>query len=279
MTSSPDDETAVTDHTVPAWLRASNRAIRAAVHVKRRRAPVLPSPGEVLGAAPIPLDDDRLVGWWRPHAHTAPVVLLVHGFGGSATHLAHVALGVHELGAHVLLLDDPTLPGPERDGRLRPPRPGESIETALAWIAAQDRIGRLGLVGHSMGASTALGVAASREDVHAVVTLGAVADPTETSMAGIPAPLSRAAARVVRTRTGFDMRSAFGSGAIGRVRAPVLVVHGTADRTVPPFNADVLVAAGPRAQRLLVEAQHRPHDVYAAARPSIDAFLRRHLGL
>lgn len=269
---------------IPLWLRGSNRLIRGVVHVKRRRSTPPPSPTEVLGARSVSLDaDGRAVSaWWAPAGDGhAPAVLLVHGFGGGAGHLLAVAAGVRELGAHALIVDDAVLPGPPRRGaRLAPPRPHAVAEAGLAWLRGRTDVGAVALIGHSMGGATVLGVAAVAPDVSAVVTFGAIGDPGATRMAGIPAGLNRRALEVLERRTGVDMRGSMGAGAIHRVTAPVLVAHGGADRTVPPFNADVLVAAGPTARRLLVAGvAHRPADVYAAARPEVDAFLRLHLGL
>lgn len=266
----------------PLWLRASSRLIRGAVHVKRLRAPSLPSPGDVLGAQRIDLSTSahpHLGAWWLPtEARPRPAVLLVHGFGAGATHMVTIAEGMRALGLPTLLVDDAAIPGPPRRGATGPPpRPGASLAYAVDWALSQPAVDGLVLIGHSMGASAALGLAAERDDVRAIVTMGAIADPAETPMAGIPAALNRRAVAVMRRRTGMDLRTLVGAGVVSRVRAPVLVVHGTADRTVPPFNADVLVAAGRTTERLLLPGvAHRPHHLYAAGRDRIDAFLRRH---
>jgi pimeloyl-ACP methyl ester carboxylesterase len=117
--------------------------------------------------------------------------------------------------------------------------PDEDLFDALVWDAAgwlhwlrrNSRVQRVAVIGHGEGALIAL-LAAKLEGVEALVT---IAGP------GRPAPGAKHDPAVE----------------IASVEAPVLVMHGTADRQVPVAEAWLLSAARPAARlRLIPDMNH-----------------------
>lgn len=262
---------------LPWWLRSTSRLIGAVVDLQRRRRPD-GFPADELGARPVTLDGTA-AAWLLPAARPdAPTVLVSHGFGASAAAMAPIAVGLQAAGRQVVLLDDPTIPRPQRDGSAPQRGPGDALDLALDWVL-RDRDRPVALLGHSVGGSAALGLAARRPDaVAAVVTLGAVGDPAATRMSAIPESLNRRAVELIERRAGRDLRREMGVGAARRIDLPVLVVHGTRDRTIPVHNAHVLAAAGPHVTLALVpDAGHDPVVLYRSVAERVDAFLGRTL--
>ena len=162
-----------------------------------------------------------------------------------------------------------------------------------------------GLLGHSRGGGMAVLHAARDPHVAALVTWAAIATVDRWSAQDKAAWRARGHADVLNTRTGQVLklgtatldeieRLAGGAldvaGAAGRVRAPWLIVHGTADETVGVEDARRLAAAAPREHvRLeLIEGAGHTFDVrhpMSAPPPALEravqlttAFLLEHLG-
>jgi alpha-beta hydrolase superfamily lysophospholipase len=196
----------------------------------------------------------QLHGWWAPaSAEDAPTVIGVHGFASHAGDLVELLPILHAAGIHVLLLD---LRGHGRSeattDRPRPPRLAEDVIVAVDWLTARDDVTQIGLVGHSMGGSTAI-VAASRDDrIRAVVSVAGVADPTLTRIGWWPAWISRGMLTTIARRTGTDPTSSFARARIALLEVPVLLIHGDADRIVPLAHSEALKASQPAAELVIV---------------------------
>jgi pimeloyl-ACP methyl ester carboxylesterase len=238
-------------------------------------------------------DGLRLAGRWLPADRSDPdwpadpheAILLLHGYSGS------VAPDLVEYGpflrrtAGVLGLDfrghGASGPGPTTFGMLEI----EDVAGALAWLGERGIL-RVALVGTSMGGITAIAAvailgdgrliaadddpAATRAPISAPrpVIVGVVADSVapeiETPVASrLSGPFRGAVARGVfdaATKTlGADPRATEPGRVIGLLETmPLLLIHGTADRTVPIADGRRLAAlAGPNAEHWVVpDADH-----------------------
>ncbi|MEX2530402.1 MAG: alpha/beta hydrolase [Gemmatimonadota bacterium] len=168
-------------------------------------------------------DGVELHGWWWDAGEEAPTVLFFHGNAGTiAGRLATAEMMVRR-GISTFHIDyrgygrsggEPSEVGVRRDA-----------EAALAWLVLE-RGGeeRIVIHGRSLGGAVAAGLAADRR------VAGVVLESTFTSLAEmggevypfLPSFLLR------RLRGRFDTL-----GAVSRVRAPVLVIHGRADDLIP----------------------------------------------
>ena len=130
---------------------------------------------------------------------------------------------------------------------LDPLRLQEDIVAAAQTLAARPEVrgGRLTLVGHSQGGDLALAVAPRLRFVTRIVTLAAPGRPL--------GDYSRSGLDLVRTIVGPTAAAALARADpladAARVRQPVLLVQGLADRVVDPSDAERLLSARRRAGR------------------------------
>ena len=221
----------------------------------------------------------------------APAVL-IHGWASGSVYWEPLAERLLDAGREVWIAD---LPGYH---------PGEALPQDFAWTldsvaasvaaaieARSDRA--VHLVGHSMGGSVSLTLAAARPELVATITLVGMAPVPQNQEfkdvlrsqldqgffdAGTKAKLMNAwygepsAADMERLSTGFDVpfpvlaASALAAmtgvepSVPGRVRAPLLVIAGTDDRVRPMEQMRAFVAASP--QRQLTAIPGAGHNVH-----------------
>lgn len=197
-------------------------------------------------------DGLKLLGWWRaPARDGAPVLVLFHGNAGHLGHRAAKAQLYLAAGWGVLLpayrgysgnAGKPTEQGLYTDGR-----------AALDWLAAQGIApGRIVVYGESLGSGIAVRMASERP-VGAVVLEAPFTSLADVAKYHYPIFPAR-----------WLVRDRFDSAArMGRVRAPVLVIHGERDVIVPVrFGRALLAAANePKLGIFLPDAGH--NDLYS----------------
>jgi pimeloyl-ACP methyl ester carboxylesterase len=214
----------------------------------------------------IPLD-----GWWisapQPNGRT---LMLVPGHNGSRDGDTGQAAALARAGFDVLLFDLRAHGTSGGEQVTFGAREYLDVLGALDWLQAEKGIQRVGLVGFSMGAGIALRVAAEDSRVVAVVADGTIARVIDGLIGlgrskGIPAPLMIGPAWVILLMASLRARAWISAADpirwAGRVRCPVLFVHGTED----PFNTvdgvGQLAARTPHGQLWIVPgAGHR--DAY-----------------
>ncbi len=187
-----------------------------------------------------------LPAWFLPAGPgPAPGVGLVHGWESSRDRMLPHAQFLHAAGFHVLAVD---VRGHGRNGpEALPVTAGEFAADAAAaarWLASRPEVAEIGLLGHSMGAIGVLVAGAAEPRVRAVVSVAAPADPYRLTrqtfrLASLPIPgllawpLAWLTTRVVLRPRGHTVSAVSASRAVRAVAAPVLLVHGDADRVVP----------------------------------------------
>jgi len=255
--------------------------------------PTSPTPADLgLEAEDVHLDTvdgTGLRGWFLPAAGSgtggpagSPAVVVLHGWGSSSADLLPAAPHLVASGLSTLLVD---ARGHGRSGAttfMSMPRFAEDLAAGIAWLRQDPRVDpdRIGVVGHSVGAGASL-LAASRDPrLAAVVSIGGMAHPAELIRAsrGLRRAPARLADRVLATieeTIGHRFDSFAPVYTITRTLAPVLVVHGTQDRTVPVRDATRLVDAGrPHARlRLVPDAGHRSVDPFLPVVGELTGFL------
>ncbi len=205
----------------------------------------------------------RLHGLWlaQPGRANAPVLLYLHGARWDVRGSAHRMRRMHDLGFSVLGIDyrgfGQSSPGlPSEDSA------HEDALAAWAWLAAQHPGAPRYLFGHSLGAAIAVRLAA--ESPAQQSAQGGVAGlMVEGSFPSIPDVVSRfkwgwlPLSPLITQR--FDAASR-----IGEVRAPVLVVHGSADNLIPHALGRALYERAPEPKRwVLVDggSHHSTHGL------------------
>lgn len=212
----------------------------------------------------------RLHGLWLPQpAADAPVLLYLHGARWDVRSSAHRMRRMHELGFAVLGIDYRGF------GQSTPLLPGEAEATddALAawrWLAAQRPAAPRYVFGHSLGGAIAVNLAAQVDDERGLIVEGSfpsIRDVVATFKWGwLP--------------VGPLITQRFEAGErIGRVGAPVLVVHGSEDRLIKPELGRRLYeqAAEPKRFELVEGGSH--HNTNSLGQAQYRQALRELFGL
>jgi len=218
--------------------------------------PAPPAQGVPPGFAPVALrtaDGLTLTAGYRPARDGPPTVLFFHGNGMVWPDGVHVTERLAARGYGLLLAEyrgyngnpgEPSEEGLYRDGR-----------AALEFLAEQGVAGAdVVVMGLSVGSGPAVQLA-SEHRVRALILVSPFASLTATASAAYPWLPARL---VLRDR--YDNLAK-----LPRVEAPVLILHGEADRLIPHAQAELLAEANPRAE--LVSLPGRGHNM--AADPAV----------
>jgi alpha-beta hydrolase superfamily lysophospholipase len=200
----------------------------------------------------------RLHGLWLPQARAdAPVLLYLHGARWDVRGSAHRMRRMHELGYAVLGIDYRGF------GQSTKGLPSEDLahEDALAawrWLAERHPDAPRHVFGHSLGGAIAVRLAAEVPDASGLIVEGSfpsIADVVGSFKWGW-LPVSP----LITQR--FDAASR-----IGGVRAPVLVVHGSADQLIRPDLGRALFERAPQPKRWLLVEGGSHHNTNSLGQP------------
>jgi fermentation-respiration switch protein FrsA (DUF1100 family) len=197
-------------------------------------------------------DGVRIHGWFLPAPNPRLTVLVSHGNGGNISHrLERAALLQSTIGADVLLFDyrgygrsegTPDEEGTYRDGR-----------AAYRFLVEGRRVlpERLLLFGESLGSAVTLELAVSQPCAAVVLEspFTSIRDMARVALPFLPV------GPFLRTR--YD-----NLGKIGRLRVPLLVMHGDRDGVVPFEQGQRLFAAAPEPKRFFRIAGADHNDTF-----------------
>lgn len=213
-------------------------------------------------------------------------ILIVHGWGSRAEYVTDLALGLHQTGADVVILD---LPG---HGASTGRRLDLKI-AAEAIVAAERHFGRFdGVVGHSFGgAATMMAAGQVFQDLHQleagrIALIGSPSSMGEVfngfaTMVG----LGRGSVDAMRSRVmaiaGVRVEELDGVSVARRIDRPLLVVHAEDDKEVNVGHAQRYIGVSPHVRHLWANGHgHRrivsaPEVIQAVASFLTDADSRR----
>lgn len=184
----------------------------------------------------------ELDAWWVPAAHgDSPTLLYLHGNDRNiSSNLSHVQR-LHDLGYNVLLTDYRGF-GKSTGGQPNEAKVYEDAESAWRYIIEQGHINphKIFIYGHSLGGAIAIDLAVRHADA-----AGLIVESTFTSMQAMGEldygylPVS------LLLNQRFDSLQK-----IGKLKLPILIIHGTWDRIVPVDMAKQLYAAAPQPKSL-----------------------------
>lgn len=245
------------------------RAIGATLRVADRLAPALgthgamrlfftPLPWKLAARRPLPapwrvshwrFEGVQLAMHRRGDLPTGrPVVLLVHGWAGSAGQMRRLGDALADEGFAPVLLD---LPAHGRSGGWRSTLP----QFARALFAAAARLGPLhAVVAHSLGSLATLHAAARGLPVQRLALIAPSSPPAQfmawfAHSFGLPASLAQRMQRQIECREGVPLAE-YEAGWLGpRVAHPTLLLHDEGDR-IAPFAASQQLAQALPAARL-----------------------------
>lgn len=187
--------------------------------------------------------------WWLPHADkNAPTLLYFHGTFRTLYQNLRKIEALRDAGFAVLAVDY------RGWGLSTPITPSEQTilqDAAIAWAELQRREPRANqrvIYGHSMGSGVAVDVASRLQtgaDYAALILESAI-----SSFADV----AREAGLVMRMAAQFNHERFASIDKIGRVHAPLLMLHGSLDTTIPlRVGQKLFAAAHPPKQWLTIE--------------------------
>ncbi len=196
-------------------------------------------------------DGEKIVAWHVPPREGRPVVIYFHGNGGALMHRAARFRTLTEDGTGLLAVSYRGY-----GGSTGKPTEGGLIADAVAayeFAAARHPADRIVLFGESLGTGVAVALAAEREvggvilqaPFTSAVDIGALAYPF------LPVRL------LMKDQMRSDQR-------IGKVKAPLLVIHGELDRVIPVRYGERLfeLAGGPKRMVRVPQGDHNDLDSY-----------------
>lgn len=206
-------------------------------------------------------DGVPLAGWlFTRGAAARGTVVVTHGSGGSRDHATPYAAFLLEAGFDVLA---PDARGHGESGGFATYgiREADDLQRWAAWIRGRAPGRCVYALGSSMGGAHALMAEAAAPTFCAIVSDSAYATFLEAGLDRVARPLGLGAAGrwvgrpaayaglgYVRLRYGVNLLDARPVAAIARIHAPVLLIHGDADRNTPIYHAAALAAAQPAAE-------------------------------
>jgi pimeloyl-ACP methyl ester carboxylesterase len=252
-------------------LRAISYELQSDFHADRRPI-VAPVDKDLEGIRVVNLAaacTPPLTAFFRPPAN-GRLVILLHGTGADRSQLLPEARMLARHGFGVLSLDWPG--HGESGGTIQWDEPErQALTRAIDWArqAPGAKPGQVGLLGFSIGSWIALQVASGDERVYALALTGAFADVTDqlVKQGGRWGALSSGLALLTARLHGMRYWEKRSEDLIGRLSPrPVLLIAGTADRTVPPSMTERLYqfAREPKSLWLVPGADH---GEYAAVAP------------
>ena len=185
-------------------------------------------------------DGLALTALYRPPEGRKRVLVFFHGNGDGWEGAAQANRLLSDAGYGVLLAE-------YRGYGTNPGQPGEAGfyadgRAALAWLGATG-VGpeQIVLIGNSIGSGTAVQLATEMHPAGLILVSGftSLPDVVATKLPWLPGRWL--------VRDTYDNRAK-----LGRVTAPVLLLHGAADQLVPVAQARFLHAANPRARLVVV---------------------------
>ncbi len=200
-----------------------------------------------------PPAERMLHGWWYPRAETTRVVICCPGYRGTKSDLIGIGMALWRAGFNVLTFDFHGHGADHGAPVTLGYREVQDLFGALEYVHARVAEARIGVIGFSMGASVAILAAARRADIRAVVADSPFAtheDIVTYAIERVTRLPGRQVARLADTflgwRAGYRHRDVRPVAEVAAIAPrPLLIVHGSADRTIPIEHAyRVYKAAG-----------------------------------
>ena len=221
-----------------------------------------------------------LHGWWVPVDRPAPVVIVLHGWGGNSADMLPIGPGLAASGFHVLFLNARMHGFSDDEDFMSMPRFAEDLRAAIGMVRERGDVTSIGVIGHSVGAAASLYAASMDERIDAVVAVAPFAHPEEMMRRNFPfpAPMTWAVLEIVERMIGHEYDDFAPRNRISQVNAPVMLMHGDADTVIPVGDSIELHERLPSSELLIVPGgTHTDFEPFRPYFPTVDAILRRHL--
>ncbi len=214
----------------------------------------------------------QLFGWLLPVETSPHTLIILHGWGGNAELMLPIAIPFYRAGFNTLLIDARNHGSSDSDTFSSLPRFAEDLGTAIDWIKQHypERAQKIAVLGHSVGASAVIYEASRRDDIDAVISISAFAHPEwlmqrylqNICWKGLRLPqfLIRIILKYIQWVIGHSFASIAPVHTICKLNAPVLLVHGKDDSTVPVEDARAIIENCPEPHVQLLEIDDAGHE-------------------
>jgi fermentation-respiration switch protein FrsA (DUF1100 family) len=212
-------------------------------------------------------DGVRLNGWFVPYSDRQPTLLWFHGNAGNISHrLENIKLLHERVNVNIFIFD---YRGYGRsEGTVS--EEGTYMDAEAAAAHLQQRYGitpeRLVLFGRSLGAAVATEMATRMEPLAVILEgpFASIRDMARDMFPFLPVSLFLA--------TRYDVVEK-----IGRIRAPLLVLHGEFDEIVPISQGRKVFDAAPQPKAFYTIARAGHNDTYRVGGDPYFAAFRKHI--
>ncbi len=216
----------------------------------------------------IPIDSKRrLFGWWIAADDADRTVIVPHGWGSSAAQLLPLAVPFHRAGFNVLLFDARNHGRSDRHGISSMPAFADDLARVRRWLEDKrpENARHTYLIGHSVGAAAVLLEASRHPGCDAAISLAPFAHPEQLMrryLGRYPLPrwVTEAILCYIQWIIGHRFDDIAPVNTIRKIQCPVLIVHGTADTTVPPDDSKAIFHACPAGQCRLILVEGATHE-------------------
>lgn len=198
-------------------------------------------------------------GWWLPRPESHQVVIGCTGHRGAKHELLGIGSGLWRAGYNVLLFDFRGRGESDGDACSLAFHELADLRGAVAYTLERMPEAELGVIGYSMGAAVALLVTASEPRIRAVVADAPFASIRRVVGSAYTRRRVPAGAMLRLSDSINRWRYGYGYGAVQPVDAvaaiaprPLLLIHGTEDRTIPLDHSEEIYAAAGEPKELWV---------------------------
>jgi len=198
-------------------------------------------------------------GWWLPQPASRQVVIGCTGHRGAKHELLGIGSGLWRAGYNVLLFDFRGRGESDGDACSLAFHELADLRGAVAYTLERMPEAELGVIGYSMGAAVALLVTASEPRIRAVVADAPFASIRRVVGSAYTRRRVPAGAMLRLSDSINRWRYGYGYGAVQPVDAvaaiaprPLLLIHGSEDRTIPLDHSEEIYAAAGEPKELWV---------------------------
>jgi uncharacterized protein len=249
------------------------------LHPTRRPVTTPPPPGCIDAA--VVSDGLTLRGWRCVEAGRRGTIVYLHGIADNRASAAHLIDRFQRRGFNVMAFDSRAHGASDGDTCTY----GYFEKQDLRLIVETAPPGPLVLIGTSLGAAVALQDAGDDSRVSAVVAAETFSDLRTIAMERAPWILSRSAIDrgfAIAEREGrFKVDDVSPVASARRIRVPVLLIHGAADKETPPAHSERVFAVlqGPKRLILVPGAHHNESLSRPGVWPAVDGWIDEALRL
>ncbi len=192
----------------------------------------------------------KLFGWWIEAKTKAPTIILMHGWDRNISKLIPYIKNLNGRGFNVLAFDTRHHGNSDSDDFSSMIKFAQDISASITFVENKPTVEKdnFFLIGHSIGGAASIYAAAADYRIKKIVTIGAPSNPSQIMTMQmrkkhIPQPIIWAAFKIMEIRIGKRFTQLASATNISKVKAKVLLIHGTNDKIVPFTQANIILNA------------------------------------